>query len=271
MSDIRLRDCRTVHIQRLLRDITGLKHNSLQRVKSFLSGTFKHAKREGFLDGVNPVQDTSVPGHVEKFRGGMYSMSEILQICVMLSNVDMIAFVAVAVAGLTGLRVGEIRGLRWGDYDGLNLRVSRSIWRTHVNMPKTVASKSAVPVLPLLKTILDNHRALIRCGDNDYIFSGTRRPNAPLNLMNVARRVIVPTLKKNEGRENEPPILWKGWHAFRRSLSSNLHSLGVSPKVIQSIMRHSDVSTTLEFYVQVPDAEVRDAMKKLESLYTAPG
>jgi integrase len=59
---------------------------------------------------------------------------------------------------------------------------------------------------------------------------------------------------------------WKGWHCFRRSLASNLYALGVKPKVIQAILRHSNIATTLSFYVETPEAESREAMDKLMHL-----
>ena len=43
---------------------------------------------------------------------------------------------------------------------------------------------------------------------------------------------------------------WHGWHAFRRGLATNLHRLGVSDKVIQQILRHATVSTTMNIYVK---------------------
>jgi len=59
---------------------------------------------------------------------------------------------------------------------------------------------------------------------------------------------------------------WKGWHCFRRSLASNLYTLGVKPKVIQAILRHSDIATTLDFYIETSDAESREALDKLTAL-----
>jgi hypothetical protein len=46
-------------------------------------------------------------------------------------------------------------------------------------------------------------------------------------------------------------------------LASNLYSCGVSPKVIQAIMRHSDIGTTLQFYLRTPDDEARQALQKI--------
>jgi integrase len=174
----------------------------------------------------------------------------------MLLYLDEPAKTVVAVAALTGLRLSELRGLRWSDYDGESLRISRSIWRTHVSLPKTSESEASIPVLPELRIVLDRHRD--GASDNAYIFAGKRR-GQPLNLANLARRVIQPRIA-------EHGIPWLGWHAFRRGLATNLYSLGIPPRIIQGILRHASVSTTMAFYVQSRDPEMREAMKKLEDV-----
>jgi integrase len=42
--------------------------------------------------------------------------------------------------------------------------------------------------------------------------------------------------------------------------------MGVKPKVIQAILRHSDIATTLDFYVETSDAESRAALDMLTNL-----
>ena len=148
LGDTRLRDFRTVHAQRLLREIPDLGHTSLLRVKSFLSGTFKHAKREGFIDGENPVRDASVPGRPKKYKPPTYTMEAIENISEAVARKDMKAFAVIATAAFTALRHSELRGLRWSDYDGESLHVNRSVWRTVVNQTKTESSEASVPVLP---------------------------------------------------------------------------------------------------------------------------
>ena len=61
-------------------------------------------------------------------------------------------------AAFTGLRKGEIRGLRWEDFDGLELRVKRSVWNSTENEPKTKRSKAPVPVVEQLAEALESHR-----------------------------------------------------------------------------------------------------------------
>jgi Phage integrase family len=60
-------------------------------------------------------------------------------------------------------------------------------------------------------------------------------------------------------------IPWHGWHAFRCGLATNLHRLGVSDKVIQQILRHANVTTTMNIYVKLVSRDAVEAMKTLET------
>jgi Phage integrase family len=85
----------------------------------------------------------------------------------------------------------------------------------------------------------------------------SRSDQAALVAGNLADRVIKPVFKANG-------IEWKGWHAYRRGLATNLHELGVPDKVIQAILRHEDVSTTQRSYIKTVPRIVSDAMRQLE-------
>jgi hypothetical protein len=83
LAELRLRDFRTVHGQRIIagisKDNLELSHKTLLRIKSFLSGVFRHAKTEGIVDYENPMRDVRLPANVrrKKFRGDVYTMKEI--------------------------------------------------------------------------------------------------------------------------------------------------------------------------------------------------
>lgn len=275
LGTLRLRDFRTMHGQQIMHSISGVGHARLLRIKAVLSAVLTHAIQTGALDGANPVHSVSVPGKPEKFKGHAYSISEIEK---MLTSTTGIARVVIGVAALTGLRLAELRGLRWGDFDGENLHVQRSVWRTIVGQPKTEVSEGNVPVLPLLQAALKKHRG--NATDDAYIFAGERR-GAPLNLHNLAARVIKPAIehcikceksradhkKADHDFDLNPKTAWHGWHSFRRGLGSNLYALGVQPKVIQAILRHSDIGTTLAYYVQTPTDESREALQIIEDAF----
>jgi tRNA A37 threonylcarbamoyladenosine synthetase subunit TsaC/SUA5/YrdC len=79
-----------------------------------------------------------------------------------------------------------------------------------------------------------------------------------LNLDALVGEVIQPALEAEK-------IPWYGWHAFRRGLATNLHRLRVSDKVIQQILRHANVTTTINIYVKMVTQDAEEAMKKLET------
>jgi integrase len=57
-----------------------------------------------------------------------------------------------------------------------------------------------------------------------------------------------------------------GLHAFRHGLGTALANAGASPAVVQRTLRHTDIKTTLRFYVHA-DADVqRAALSQLQSL-----
>jgi integrase len=59
-------------------------------------------------------------------------------------------------------------------------------------------------------------------------------------------------------------VEWRGWHAFRRGLGTNLYRLGVPGKDIQAILRHANVDTTLTYYVKAASENSQAATQKLE-------
>jgi integrase len=265
-----LREFRTVDGERILADIARLdldrrsrkplSKNSLARVKSFMSGVFKHAKRLGILDGVNPMMDVSTPEGTHGRDTFAYSLAEVKA---MRNAVPEPARTVVLFAALSGLRKGEIAGLRWEDYTGKELRVQRSVWNGIINEPKTKASGAAVPVMRQLADALEAHRERMGKLAVGFIFEGGT--GQPMNLDNLARRVIQPAIEKcgackltkNEHKTdghlfeqvNNLPV-WRGWHAFRRGLATNLHALGIADKEIQTILRHSNIAVTQSCYIK---------------------
>jgi integrase len=271
LADLRLRDARPVHFQRLIRQIDGVGHLTLLHLKNFLSGVFRFASREGHHEGLNPLLDVTVPGRAKKFEGHAYTITEFER---MMDDIeDQLAREVIGLMFLTGLRQSEARALRWSDWDeqALTLKIQRSVWNNRLGPTKNPESESSIPVLPLLAELLETRRDRIKPRPDDYVFAGQRR-GAPLNFHNLENRVIKPALKagqfvdKNYDRLPNSGVDWHGWHGFRRGLATNLYDLGVHPQLISQILRHGDVATTMKFYIKDRGTETRAAMQKLESL-----
>jgi integrase len=261
VQDVQLREFRTMDAERILsaiRQQCDVNVTTLGHIKAFLSGIFRHAKRQGVLTGENPIRDAGIP----KARGAgethAYSLDEIQR---MLELLEEPAATIVACAAFTGARKGELRGFSWEDYDGKEIRISRAYWRDTVAEPKTVRSKAPVPVIPQLAARLNLHRNAAGNPASGLMFPAEYNKNliSPLDLDALARNVIKPTLVKAK-------VTWHGWHAFRRGLATNLRNQGVADTVIQRVLRHSNVSVTQACYIKTADGDVEAAMDKLAAV-----
>ena len=144
---------------------------------------------------------------------------------------------------------------------------------------KTKKSKAPVPVIRQLAERLELHR--LRRGNPKAgpIFAtslGTR-----ISTNNLLNRLILPAInrcqhcglpnnkqhsKQNHKFERDERLpRWHGWHAARRGLGTNLYRLGVPDKVIQTILRHSNVNVTLGYYIKPQTHDVVAAMGKFEA------
>jgi integrase len=280
LGEISLRQFRCVDGERLLGDIARqaktkdgkpLGRNTLSRIKSFLSGTFKTAKRVGALDAINPMVDTSLQGGTPPGVTHAYNLPEIRAMLAVLPEPTK---TIVLFAAFTGLRQGEIRGVRWQDFTGKTLTVERSIWNAVVNKPKTVCSAAPIPIVRPLADALEVHRLRmgeLAAADLPMFQSGI---GTPINLANVAKRIIVPRIEKcvrcrKPKAEHRPEahlfdldrtLFWKGWHAFRRGLATTLHQLGTPDREIQAILRHSNIAVTQASYIKSVSESQQNAL-----------
>lgn len=280
VAAIRVRDFRTVDGETLMQNLDRehgrkLAHGTYKHIKVTLSAVFTEAKRKGLIDGVNPMQGVYIPKGKKHGRKRLtYSLAEIEQHLdlfkndpILLLNEDGSTYApeisvgviraVIGVAAFAGLREGEIRGLWWEDDELSILNIRRSVWRSIVlDETKTHEDEEdpgVVPIIQPLRLMLDQIRPQAGSG---WMFGNTI--GGALDLDNLAERVIKPVLKANG-------LKWKGWHAYRRGLATNLHELGVPDKVIQAILRHEDVSTTQRSYIKTVPQVVTDAMNQLEA------
>jgi integrase len=281
-QDLWTRDVRTRHVQAILDRMAQTERfniNSLKHMKSFLSGVFRLALQQGYFDGANPVRETSLPQARGAEETYAYSLEEVLT---MIDAVPEPAATLLATAAFTGARRGELRGMYWENYRDGELLIARSIWNGIATDPKSRISKAPIPVVGKLAARLALHRA--RQGNP---MAGPMFPNQtgkPLDPNNLLRRVIEPALNvceacsrpqdehgpesDHEYQRNKVLPKWRGWHAFRRGLATNLRRLRVADMTIQRILRHSNVAVTQACYIKTASDESRAAMQTLETALT---
>jgi integrase len=275
-DNIPLRDFRCVHATDALTEIHRqyeIGRTALRHCKALLSVIFSHAKRNGVLDGPNPITDAGLPRAAEASKPThAYSADEVL---LMLDALDGVARTAVALMYFCGLRPGEARAARWENYDGKTLRVCESMWRTKTSTPKTAESVASVPIAETLREILAESRR-----ESGYILATAT--GAAVDLHNLAARGVRPTLalcaeckkEKKEhvanGHEFKPLPTWRGWYALRRGLATLATSIDTQ-MAAKSLLRHANVATTQQFYIKSVPAEALRAVEKMDALFQKSG
>ena len=160
--------------------------------RSLASGIFSHAVNLGLIEA-NPWHDVKVLG---KSRApgdtAHYTLEEAENIIsTLVDHVDCQAVMALAC--FTGLRPGEIQGLRWSDVEEDWIHIRRSIVRGQEGAIKTAGSMASLPLIAPVKTALALWRQM--AGDNERVI--------PRDLRTMILGTIAPTLKAKG-------IQWKG-------------------------------------------------------------
>lgn len=250
-----LRDFRCVDATNLLADIhreRGVGRKTLRLCKALLSAVFTHAKQQGVLDGLNPVEDAGIPKAAAAPKPTHAATPD--EVMAMLNTLTGAARTAIALIYFCGLRPGEARGARWEDFNGKRLHVRRSIWRTHEVEPKTGDSTATVPVCETLAAILTESR---NGNQNGYVLAGPS--GKPIDLHNLANRVVIPALRKAD-------IPWHGWYSLRRG-AATLAATVESPLAAKGLLRHADLTTTARHYIKDVPEETLRAVEKIDALF----
>ncbi len=185
----------------------------------------------------------------------------------------------------TGLRVGETTGLRWEDVDFENNTISINhtlVYYNHaeggcyfgINTPKTRAGERTIPILESVKEALEEERKYqemvgIKCearvdGYTNFIFVNRFGNVQHQGTLNKALRRIIRDCNQDvldKAKDGEPVVLLPKFscHTLRHTFTTRLCESGINIKVIQSVLGHSDINTTLDIY-----ADVTRDLKKAE-------
>jgi integrase len=163
----------------------------------------------------------------------------------------------VLVAACLGLRVSEIIGLQWGDFDwaASTVLVQRSVVQTRVAETKTEYSQQYLPLDPqLAEALLRWKEQCFYKADSDWVFASDK--GRPRWQETALRRHLQPAAER-------AGIGKIGWHTFRHTYSTMLRSLGVDLKVQQELLRHADIQTTMNIYTQAVSEAKREGNSKV--------
>lgn len=190
----------------------------------------------------------------------------------------------------TGMRVGEVVGLRWQDIDLESNRIdvnhslvyyaeegaetSKSVM--HVSLPKTPDGIRIIPMMPQVHEAFteeaETQKKTGHCtrevdGMDGFIFCNRFHDvHNPQTINRTIKRIVGDhnadelLLAKKEHRE---PVILPAFscHIFRHTFCTRFCEHEDDLKVIHEIMGHADIETTMDVYAEVTDMRKQEAFK----------
>jgi integrase len=253
----RLADIQRVDLQDLADRLLaqGLDASTIRNTLMPLRAIFRRAVARGEI-GTNPTRELELPA-VHGKRDRIASPDEAAKLLAGLLEGDRTLW---AVAFYGGLRLGELRALRWEDVDlpaGV-IRVERA-WdqQEGIIATKSRAGRRTVPIASVLRAFLVEHK--LKSGKADGFVFG-RTSEQPFNPSSVWLRAD--TAWKNA---KLAPI---GLHEARHTFASFMIAAGVNAKALATYMGHSSVTTTFDRYGHLMPGNESEAAALLDAYLT---
>ena len=190
----------------------------------------------------------------------------------------------------TGMRIGELVGLRWEDVDFNSgfISVNHALqyrsgvdgkYRFRISKTKTSAAIRLIPILSEVRTALLEEKHYQDLFEGEFVtidgcsgFVFTNRKGAPYSpaylyeLLNRIASAHNDIELKRSSRENRDPVLLPkiGPHIFRHTFCTRLCENMNNIKVIQEVMGHKDAATTMNIYNEATEDTKKLSFAELE-------
>lgn len=255
LGNIKLQKLNPLAIQTFYKNLSverKLSNNTIIKIHRMLHLSLKHAQQWQMIY-TNPCDLVNTP-KATKQEMNYWNPDKITSYLELLKESTL--YPAIFLAVHTGMRAGELCGLKWGDInlkDGF-LKVERTLQRIDGKLtekiPKTIKSKRIITLLPSTIEFLENMKSKdnnnskiinLKYSKNSYVLSWEDgRPMDPHYLSQKFPKLL---------EENKIPKV--RFHDLRHTHATLLLKLGTNPKVISERLGHSTVSFTLDTYSHV--------------------
>lgn len=293
IADIKYSD--VLQFYNYLLDKQTMKINTLESIHTLLHPTFQLAVRDEIIRK-NPTD--GVMAEVKKSSGLTTGVRHALTIAQQRALMEHIANHPVyyhwwpmfTILLGTGCRIGETLGLRWEDldYDKRVISINHSLVyypvgddRTstmHISKPKTEAGIRTIPMLDAVKDAFEMMKEEQReegwneveiDGMTGFIFCNRfgNVPN-PQSVNRTIKRVIADfsaSEQVNAKKEHREPVLLPNFsaHHLQHTFCTRLCENETNLKVIQSVMGHRDIQTTMDIYAEATEEKKQESFERL--------
>ncbi|GAB3754771.1 tyrosine-type recombinase/integrase [Zhihengliuella somnathii] len=270
LGTTRLSALKAQHVEAFIDDLVNAGRGTvtIRRIVAVLKTALKYAVKTGRLSG-NPAADVDLPGTVESHIE-VWDVAELQRFLKASEDHRLGALFRFVV--LTGLRRGEVTGLRWDDVDFVesciwirNTRVQvggkvvdQSSAKTAKSAARVELDTAAVDVLMAWKIAQDAERAEWDDLWEDTGFVFTMDDGNPLQPAYVTR-----LFSKLQEAAGVPKMTF---HGLRHEHAALMAKAGVDVMVISKRLRHSNIGVTNDFYGHLLPNVSRDAASKVSAM-----
>jgi len=293
IGDIKYSDVKFFYCS--LMNKNGLKTNTLDTIHTVLHPTFGMAVRDEIIR-MNPSD--GVMAEIKKSSGKNKGIRHALTLEQQRAFLNYVAESPIYSHWLplftvlfgTGCRIGEVIGLRWEDldYEKRLISINHSVIymfmenrksEFHVSTPKTEAGIRLIPMMDAVyQAFQDEYEMQKETGFNIALIDGmsgfifaNREGNVlnPSAINRAIRRIYEAynaeeIIKAKKARRQPLLIPHFSCHHIRHTFCTRFCEHETNLKVIQSIMGHADIETTMDIYAEATELKKQDAIQALE-------
>lgn len=278
LGHLKLPQLQTVHIQRLYNKKLksgrldgrkgGLSPRSIKYIHTVIHSALEQAKKEGMII-INPAEATKLPKQEQK----EIKYLDAAEAAIFLATAkESKHFAAFFLALNTGIRRGELLGLRWQDIDfkACQLTVNQGLVRVTgkgliFQEPKTKLSNRVINLAPAVLQVLKEHKA----EQNEIRLLAGSAYNADLDLV-FANELGEPICPRAFTRIFERVVKRAGldvtFHGLRHTFATIALEQGVDIKTIQETLGHHSAAFTMDVYSSVTAKMKKEAADRVGNL-----
>jgi integrase len=234
----------------------GMTAPTLKKVLVTLGGILKYATRKRYIE-FNPIREIDKPKGqgLAKSKVDFLKPQEVRALLDKINSLKYRALVRLAVA--SGMRQGELLGLKWTDMDWFNgqVRVNRTFNHGRFYEPKSQTSRRSIDLGP--SVISELRKWQLACPPNELALIFPNEAGRPMDCLKLVKRHFYPALRRAGLRRIR-------FHDLRHTYAALLIDQGEHPKYIQRQMGHSSIKVTMDTYGHLMEETNQEAPKRLD-------
>ncbi|MGB9291025.1 MAG: site-specific integrase, partial [Terracidiphilus sp.] len=248
-TDETIADVTPLKVLNWLGELGELAPTTKAAIRSIMSQCFQLAALHGYIPATerNPMSVVPIKGTSKREKEIVILTPH--QFKRLVAELPAPLNLMVLLTGSLGLRVGETLALHWSDIDWneKTVTIQRNFTHQQIGDVKTDSSRAVLPLDNALAKLLKGHKKTT--GESVIVFPSSRTGGYQSSSMLLQKGIHRAATKLRLGRVT--------WHSLRHSCRSWLDAKHVPVGVQKDLLRHADISTTMNRYGRALAPEMR--------------